>query len=125
MSAIAKLKLNARVLHVAHVAVGLRFAHIAWDRHLYDHAVGLLYVVVGSECEGAVEECEVKTYVGLFALLPLEVGVGKAVSLRADSQIGICAEVVVATHRGECGVEEVADIVVTVLTPAHAQLHVA
>ena len=87
MTAVAEFKFKAGVLHITHVTKRFRFTYITWDRHFDNHAVGFLDEVVGSECEGAVEETKVKTDVGLFALLPFEVGVGEAVGFRADGHI--------------------------------------
>ena len=70
MTAVAEFKFKAGVLHITHVTKRFRFTYITWDRHFDNHAVGFLDIVVGSECEGAVEECEVKTYVGSCDALP-------------------------------------------------------
>ena len=73
-----------------------------------------------------VEEAEVESEVGLLALLPLQVGISKTVGLGAVNHRGCLSEIVVAgaSHGRECGICEVADVVVTVLTPAEANLEV-
>ena len=77
----AKFDFDTLVLHVTHVAKRLGFAHIAWDRHGKDHAVGLLDEVIDAEGECILHEAEVDTKVVLLRLLPLEVGVGDTVGL--------------------------------------------
>ena len=70
---ITQLELNTRVLHIAYVTDRTALAYVAWDRHLHQHAVGLLYIVVYCEGQFVVPESEVETQVGLLALLPLKV----------------------------------------------------
>ena len=126
MPLVAQLKLPAGVVHVAHVGVGFLLTHIAGDRHLDDHAVGLLHVIVDAEGQRVVEEAEVETEVGLLAFLPAQVFVGQVVRLRAVDHAGLLAEVVVvvATGSGLGAEAEVGNVVNTVLTPAGAQLQV-
>ena len=126
MPLISQLKLKSRVLHISHVGKRLSLTYITRDRHLDNHSVGLLDEVVNGECQCIVEEAEVKTDVCLLTLLPLEVGIGKAVGLRAIYHRGSLAEIVVAcaAHCRKCGVSEISDIVITVLTPREAHLEI-
>ena len=118
----AKFDFDTLVLHITHVAKRLGFAHIAWDRHSKDHAVGLLDEVIDTEGECILHEAEVDTKVVLLRLLPLEVGVGDTVGLGTVLLGGDATEEDVVAHRGEGGVGEVTDVLVTILTPAVTQL---
>ena len=121
---VAQLELYTLVLHVAGVADRLRFTHIGRNGHRHQHAIGLLDVVVDGERQSLVEETEVESEVGLLALLPLDAGVSRRRGFRTNLLDGGIAEEHVVAHRVQHGVLEVADIVVTVLTPAGAELQV-
>ena len=122
---VAEFKLKTRVLHITHIADRLCLTYITWDRHGNQHTVGLLHIVIGTECQCTAEEAEVETDISLFTLLPLQVWVGCSIRLRAIKLGGILTEEYVVAHRGQHCVAEITDIIVTILTPAGTEFQVA
>ena len=121
---IAELKLKTRVLHITHIADRLSFAYIARNRHCNQHSVGLLHIVIGTEGQCTAEESEVETDISLLTLLPLQVFIGCGIRLRAIKLGCVLTEKHVVAHRGQYGITEVSDIIITILTPAGTELEV-
>ena len=121
---IAELKLKTRVLHITHVTDWLGLTYVAWDRHSNQHTVGLLYIIVSREGQRTAEETEVETDISLLTLLPLQVFIGCGIRLRTIKLDSVLTEKHVVAHRGQYGITEVSDIIITILTPAGTELEV-
>ena len=121
---VAQLEFNTRVFHGAHVAPRFRLTQVGGHSHLFEHTVGTLLVVIYTQGQGICKETEVDAHVGLLTLLPLDVGVWSARRFGAVHnllRVASAKHIVVAQCHIGC-VEEVADVLVTILTPREANL---
>ena len=124
MPLIAELKLKTRVLHITHIADRFCLAYIARNWHRNQHSVSLLHIVIGTEGQCTAKESEVETDISLLALLPLQVFIGCGIRLRTIKLDSVLTEKHVVAHRGQYGITEVSDIIITILTPASTELQV-
>ena len=125
MPLVAKFELKTRVLHITYITDRLCLTYITWDRHGNQHAVSLLHIIVGTECQGTAEEAEIEADVCLLTLLPLQVRIGCGICLRTIIFDSILTEKYIITHRCQHRVAEITDIIITILTPAGTELQVA
>ena len=124
MEFIAGLEFYTGVVHHTHVADRPVFTYIGVDRGFHEHTAGAFLIPVHREGNGILHKAQVQTDVGLRGLFPTEIRVGQAAGLNALSHALGGSQDVVAVFGGHYGVAEVADILVTVLTPGEAELGV-